>query len=243
MGGRGISRQLARMRRDWDRRAIENARHYVVTEKLHWSDEEFYGSGETAMQEDILNDLTNICQGKDPRQMRVLEIGCGAGRVTRAFAAFFGEVYAVDISREMVRRARSAVAGFPGAHVFVNNGRDLSAVVDRWWNRLGVGSKPRFDFAFSSLVFQHISSREIIENYVQDVYRRLRPGALFKFQVQGCPYGFSDAEETWVGASFTPDQARGMAERCGFELRYQNGAGSQYYWLWYFKPPSEREHF
>ena len=27
-----------------------------------------------------------------------------------------------------------------------------------------------------------------------------------------------------------------MAERCGFEMRYQAGAGDQYYWLWFFKP-------
>ena len=37
--------------------------------------------------------------------MSVLEIGCGAGRLTRALANFFGEVYAVDISGEMVKRA------------------------------------------------------------------------------------------------------------------------------------------
>ena len=42
-----------------------------------------------------------------------------------------------------------------------------------------------FDFAFSSIVFQHIPSRDIIENYVREVHRLLRPGALFKFQVQG----------------------------------------------------------
>jgi hypothetical protein len=38
-----------------------------------------------------------------------------------------------------------------------------------------------------------------------------------------------------VGESFTEAQAREMAERCGFELRHQYGAGDQYYWLWYFK--------
>ena len=38
------------------------------------------------MREDILNDLANICQGRNPKEMSVLEIGCGAGRVTRAFA-------------------------------------------------------------------------------------------------------------------------------------------------------------
>ena len=97
------------MRRDWNRRARENARHYVVTGQTQWSDEEFFQSGQITMEEEILNDLPNVCQGRDPKDMKVLEIGCGAGRVTRAFAGFFGEVYAVDISREMVRQAREAV--------------------------------------------------------------------------------------------------------------------------------------
>jgi SAM-dependent methyltransferase len=166
--------------------------------------------------------------------MKVLEIGCGAGRVTRAFAGFFGEVYAVDISREMVRQAREAVVGFPNTHVIRNNGKDLSVVTPHWWSRFGIGKPLQFDFAFSVIVFQHIPSREIIENYVREVHRMLRPGALFKFQVQGSPVE-ADTEHSWVGESFTEQQAREMAERCGFELRYQYGAGDQYYWLWYFK--------
>jgi SAM-dependent methyltransferase len=235
MASREITKQLHRMRRDWDRRARENARHYVVTGRERWSDEEFYQSGQVAMEEDILNDLTNICQGADPRRMKVLEIGCGAGRVTRALAGFFGEVFAVDISREMVRQARQAVAGFPNAHVFRNNGRDLSAVRLHWWNRFGLGPRPRLDFAFSSMVFQHIPSREIIENYVRETNRLLAPGALFKFQVQGSPRAEPKPGDSWIGAPFSESDARGMADRCGFEMRYHHGAGDQYYWLWFFK--------
>jgi SAM-dependent methyltransferase len=233
MAGFQITRQLLRMRRDWNRRARENARHYVVTGQQQWTDEEFFRSGQLAMEEDIFNDLPNICQGRDPKDMRVLEIGCGAGRVTRALADFFGEVYAVDISREMVRQARAAVADFPNAHVIRNNGKDLSAMAPHWWGRWGPGERLEFDFAFSLMVFQHIPSRQIIENYVREVHRMLRPGGLFKFQVQGSPLGA--APDSWVGVSFTEQQAREMAERCGFELRYQCGAGDQYYWLWYFK--------
>lgn len=236
MTSRGITRQLARMRRDWEERARRNARHYVVTGQQVWSDEEFYHSGEVTLEEEILNDLTNICQGKDPKEMTALEIGCGAGRVTRAFAGFFGEVYAVDISREMVRQARRAVAGYPNARVFHNNGKDLAAIRRRWWNPLGWG-RPRllFDFAFSFMVFQHIPSRDIIENYVRETGRLLRPGALFKFQVQGSPHAKPGPEDSWVGAPFSEDEARAMAERCGFEMRYHSGAGEQYYWLWFFK--------
>jgi SAM-dependent methyltransferase len=155
--------------------------------------------------------------------------------VTRALANFFGEVYAVDISREMVRQARRALKQYPNVRVFRNNGKDLSAVRDRWWGRFGVGRELQFDFAFSCIVFQHIPSREIIENYVREVYRMLRPGGLFKFQVQGHEHVEAQAEDTWVGVPFTEDDAAEMAARCGFELRYHHGAGEQDYWLWLFK--------
>ena len=235
MAGLEITRHLSRMRRDWDRRARENARHYVVTGQEQWSDTEFWRSGQVTLEEEVLNDLTNICQGKDPKDMKVLEIGCGAGRVTRAFAGYFGEVYAVDISREMVRQARAAVAGFPNAHVFRNNGKDLRVVSGPWKVRLGLAEPLSVDFAFSFMVFQHIPSRQIIENYVREAHRLLRPGGLFKFQVQGSPLAEAEVEHSWVGVSFSERDAREMAERCGFEMRHQYGLGEQYYWLWFFK--------
>jgi SAM-dependent methyltransferase len=233
-----ITTQLRRMRRDWDRRARENARFYVSTHRDQWSDKEFYRSGEDTFREQILTDLGNICQGRNPREMTALEIGCGAGRVTRSLGRYFGHVYAVDISSEMVRQARRGLADFPNVRILRNNGRDLSVVRANWWNRWGIGPRLQVDFAFSCIVFQHIPNREIIESYVRDVNRRLRPGALFKFQVQGSPRVKAEADDTWVGVSFSEREAREMAARCGFEMRYHNGAGSQYYWLWFFK---ERE--
>lgn len=212
------------MRRDWDARARENARYYVNTERDDWTDEEFFRSGERTVAEEILTDMINICQGKEPREMKVLEIGCGAGRVTRALAGLFGQVYGVDVSGEMVARARQALAERPNAQVFQNNGRDLSVLGDI-----------QVDFAFSTIVFQHIPSREIIENYVKEVHRLLRPGGLFKFQVQGNVTTEAKADDTWLGVSFSDEQAVAMAERCGFEPRYRHGAGQQYFWLWFFR--------
>lgn len=230
-----LANKLRRMRRDWNLRARQNARYYVATGKTEWTDEEFFRSGEEEMKDQILNDLGNICQGKNPKDMKVLEVGCGAGRVTRALARYFGEVYAVDISRNMVRQARRAVADFRGAHVFCNNGRDLSVVRRGWWNRFGIGGRLQLDFAFSCLVFQHIPSRAVIENYVLEVNRLLRPGGLFKFQVQGYTESAPDLDDSWIGETFSEAQTRELAQRTGFELRHQYGAGSQYYWLWFFK--------
>jgi len=155
--------------------------------------------------------------------------------VTRAFAGFFGEVWAVDISAEMIRQARASCAGFPNAHFVRNNGKDLSVVSSPWRVKLGLEPRREFDFAFSFMVFQHIPNRKIIENYVREAHRLLRPGGLFKFQVQGSPLAEPDPQHSWEGVSFSKREAREMAELYGFELRFQSGVGDQYYWLWYFK--------
>jgi hypothetical protein len=125
----------------------------------------------------------------------------------------------------MIREARRALAGVRNAHVYRNDGMTLS-VVPR-----GEG----FHFAFSSIVFQHIASREVIESYVREVHRLLEPGRLFKFQVQGNLAVESAPGDTWEGVSYSEAEAAELAERCGFEPRYSNGAGEQYFWLWFFK--------
>ena len=246
MGPRKLHPTLGALREAWDRRARENARHYVATGNPEWSDEEFFHSGELTVSHYILTDMGDICQGKDPKSMRVLEIGCGAARVTRALAQLFGEVHAVDISGEMVERARQVLAPFPNAHAYQNNGMDLSVV-----------PAVPFDFAFSTIVFQHIPSLEIIENYMREVSRLLRPGALFKAEVRGGAIapprnplrrlvrqvrlllqdrsGGHFSPQLWVGVSVSPQAAVRMAGHTGLELRYQEGADQQSYWLWLFK--------
>ncbi|MBI1746252.1 MAG: class I SAM-dependent methyltransferase [Acidobacteria bacterium] len=219
-----LDSQLQKMQRDWDERAKENARYFVATAKKNWSDEEYFHSGRQTVEGDILPDMQNICQGRNPKQMKVLEIGCGTGRVTRALADLFGEVYAVDISEEMVKQARLALADQPNVHIYQNNGKDLP-----------IPGELVIDFAFSVIVFQHVTSQAIVESYVREVYRLLRPGGLFKFQVQGYTALTREQDDTWLGVPFSEKDAEEMAERCGFELRYRQGVGEQYFWLWYFK--------
>ncbi len=219
--------QLDKMRLDWDERARQNARFFVNTEREQWTDEEFRESGRRTVEEEILTDMINICQGKDPKQMKILEIGCGAGRVTRALSEVFGEVWAVDVSGEMIRQAGEFLRDRGNVHLLQNNGADLQAITE----------SASFDFAFSTIVFQHVPSRDVIVGYVREVHRLLRPGALFKFQVQGDTSFETKPDDTWLGVSFSDAQAVEMAEARGFEARHRHGAGQQYFWLWYFKKP------
>ena len=216
-----------KMRRDWDHRARTDAMHYVNTSREDWDEAEFFATGDENVREHILADMAAVCQGRDPALMRVLEIGCGVGRMTRALAATFGEVHGVDVSVEMVQRAKHFLRTTPNAHIYHNSGKDLRVLGDL-----------KFDFAYSFIVFQHIPSRAVIDSYVGAVSRCLRSGSMFKFQVQGHQSASlrEPRRDTWLGASISESEAAAMATRHGFELRRSAGAGTQYYWLWFYKP-------
>jgi SAM-dependent methyltransferase len=215
---------LEKMRSDWDQRARENARHFIACANSEWSEKDFYDSGRLCVFHEILTDLGNVCQNKSAKEMKVLEIGCGTGRMTRALSEVFGEVYAVDISGEMIAKGKQELADRPNVHMFQNNGADLQVLGDI-----------QIDFAFSYIVFQHIPSREVIYSYAREVYRLLRPGGLFKFQVQGAPPGNGEVPDTWHGVHFSDADAVDLALQTGFEPRHRLGAEGQYFWLWFFK--------
>jgi SAM-dependent methyltransferase len=214
-----------KMRDDWDGRALSQGLYFIATGQPDWTEDSFFRSGEENVRDHILTDLGNICRGKDPKQMRVVEIGCGAGRLTRALAAIFGEVHAVDVSPEMIRLAREKLAGRANVHLYLNNGTDLSML-----------PSGTFHFAFSFIVFQHIPDQAIIEQYVRETHRVLEPGALFKFQVEGGLTAQPVPDDTWHGVSFTKGGLGELARHSGFDLRYTEGAGTQYFWAWFFKP-------
>ena len=211
------------MRQDWDARARENAKYYVATSRKDWHDDEFFRSGAEEVRELVEKPCADICNGRSPAEMTVLEIGCGAGRMTLALSRIFGRVHAVDISPEMIGQARVALAGCSNVHLYVNNGTDLSMFSDS-----------TLDFAISAIVFQHIPRQAIVENYIRETGRVLRADSLFKFQLQGCPISEKQAN-TWVGVGFDEKQMRDIAARSGFEIIESSGAGTQYYWLTFRK--------
>jgi SAM-dependent methyltransferase len=210
---------IARMRRDWNDRARENARHYVASGRENWTDEDFFESGQVWLREYVLPDLELICGALAPSEVRMLEVGCGAGRMTKAFSELFGSVDAVDISAEMTARAAAALGNRSNVRFHVNNGRDLSMF-----------GPFAFDFVFSGIVFQHIPRKAIVENYIREASRVLRPGGVFKFQVQGVPIR-EDEADTWVGVGFTEEEMRSISVQCGFQICSMRGAGTQYFWL------------
>ncbi len=217
------------MKREWDARARENAKWYINTVRQQQSDAEFDETGRAEVEQWIGRELTFLTQGRDPRALRVLEIGCGIGRMTKHLAALFGEVHAVDVSGEMIRQARQRLRAYPNAHCHETSGCDFAALPDDY-----------FDLVFS--VFQHVPSAAVIRANLAEAFRVLKPGGLCKFQVNSTSdAAFLEQEhDTWTGAALPESELRQTARALGAQLLRLFDAGTQYCWVTWRKPPVEQ---
>jgi len=160
------------MRRDWDERARKDAFLYIASWKNKWNEEAFFASGETDYQR-LVEPI--IVRGQIiPGESAMLELGCGAGRMTRAFARRFRAVTAIDISEEMQARAKSYLKDSGNVRWLLSDGVSLAGVE--------TGS---MDFVFSYLVLQHYPSAELIAGSIREMIRILRPEGAFLFQFNG----------------------------------------------------------
>ena len=155
------------MRSFWDDAARTNAVWYVDTslEYDHPDMERFFATGKV-----IVSEALDGSPVKPPGRAKAVEIGSGLGRVCLALSERFDSVTGVDISPEMVARARELVSE-PRVSFVVGDGDSLSGVDDA-----------SADLVLSFTVFQHIPSIDVIERYIVDAGRVLRPGGLFVFQ-------------------------------------------------------------
>lgn len=218
---------LEAMRADWNLRARANARHFVQIDRTVWPDRDFFRSGEINVAELVMTDLPCVCgPARSPLDLSMVEIGCGVGRMTRMLSRIFAEVVALDVSDEMVARARANTADVPNVTVLLGDGATLEPLVSEG-----------YDFVFSFIVFQHIPSLAVIRSYCREAFRVLKPGGLFKFQVQGLTTFRRGRRDTWTGYQISRWQAKMLARTAGFVVERSEGSGTQYYWLWFRKPP------
>lgn len=147
----------AGMRDHWREFARRDPMFYIATRDQPWTREEFFTGGRKLV-DDILQ-----WAGSGLRRERMLEVGCGMGRLLVHFASHFERVDGVDIASEMIDLARSSELP-KNVHTYVSSGVDL-ALFD---NHV-------FDFVFSFIVFHHIPDREVISSYLREVARVLKP--------------------------------------------------------------------
>lgn len=207
------------MRRDWDQRAHDDAEHFVYTRDAASDEASFAASGRANYDQLVRPYLPVLLNGAAAADCRVLEIGCGVGRMTRCFAEAFGEVHALDVAPRMIEEARSRLADCANVSFHVGSGAGLETLADG-----------HCDLIFSYIVFQHIPSAAVIRKYVHEAARALKTGGAFKFQVNGdqsAEYR-RHARDTWLGESFSRADILDMLREAGLTLEAMEDSGTQY---------------
>jgi SAM-dependent methyltransferase len=163
----------AGMREFWDARSREDA-YFFVDNTLRYGDpnvERFWSGGDKVV--DTLSESLGFTVGP---QEDVVDVGCGLGRITRALAGRARHVHAIDVSPEMLRRARELNPQLDNVDWHEGDGTSLRPLGDA-----------SVDGVFSWVVFQHIPDPEITLGYVREMGRVLRPGGWAAFGISDDP--------------------------------------------------------
>jgi peptidoglycan/LPS O-acetylase OafA/YrhL/SAM-dependent methyltransferase len=220
------------MRSFWNDRAREDAFYFVDTRRPYKATDAGRFWDAEALVDYLLDGLGVALRPQDA----VVEIGCGLGRITRVLAARSADVLALDVSDEMLARAREHNPHLANVRWILGDGRSLAAVAD--------GSA---DACISVVVLQHVPDPEITLGYVREVGRVLRPGGWAALQVSDDPAIHAprpgrgrrlraalgraprgQRHPAWLGSAVDLAALREAADAAAMDVERVWGRGSQY---------------
>ncbi|HUZ42948.1 MAG TPA: class I SAM-dependent methyltransferase [Acidimicrobiales bacterium] len=235
-------RHVRAMKKYWEERAALNAAWYVDT-TVDWDEpdmDRFFETGRRIVAE-AMDEAPPTVTPPAGHQLAV-EIGSGLGRVCAALAERFDRVIGIDVADGMVSRARQLVDR-PDVSFEVGDGMSLQPVPDA-----------SADLVLSFTVFQHVLRPSVIEGYLADAARVLRPGGLLVFQWNSTTgttrwwlrrsllylverSGLRRQERAtnapaFLGTTLSVARVRRALERTGLELLEVRGAGTLFTWAW-----------
>jgi len=168
----GSEAELQVNQRDWNTLAELDPLWAVLSlpgkRSGQWDLEEFFETGRQEVEQ-LLRESARLELPKN--WDRLLDFGCGVGRLTRAFAPHFRECVGVDISEVMLAKAHELNKDAANCRFVLNTSAHLAF------------ESNTFDLVYTDVVLQHQPHRTIIESYIEEFVRVLRPGGLIVFQL------------------------------------------------------------
>ena len=230
-GSTKLAVHSALMKQDWDARARENAKWYINTVAVNQTDEDFFASGKADLTQWWLPEFREVLGEQNFSDLKILEIGCGIGRMTNSLAEIFSEVWAVDVSGAMIEQGKERFAHLDNIQWIESDGVNLEQIPDNY-----------FDLGFSVYVYQHVPSKEVIAANIANVYQKIQPGGFYLFLTNSVINNEYEefAKDTWTGATFTAPELRNLAVEIGAQLVRLSGAGTQYCWTVLRKPADKK---
>jgi SAM-dependent methyltransferase len=110
-----------------------------------------------------------------------LDFGCGQGRNVSNLLRMseWQRVDGVDVSAANIETCKNT-PDLINSNFYNNNGKDLAELKDN-----------EYDFVMSTIVFQHICVHELRYKLKEEIYRVLKKGGLFSFQMGFGDIGFT----------------------------------------------------
>jgi ubiquinone/menaquinone biosynthesis C-methylase UbiE len=162
------------MKDQWDRISTENAFFGVLSRDGYENPDavdakQFWKTG----REDV-ESFMKLLDFDNSKPLHMLEIGCGLGRMTQHFSSLFGKIYAVDVSEEMLSRAKGYWGHLHNVEWILGSGESLQPMASE-----------SVDLVFSVWVLQHIPDPNAVLNYIRESERVLKRNgvALLQFRV------------------------------------------------------------
>src|SRR5690348_8945065 len=141
-----MASNLPKLRQEWNEIASVDALWAINSrsDRKHnkWDLDDFFDTGAEQVRT-ILNSCT--ASGLQVTYGDAVDFGCGVGRLTRHLAGTFRSVSGIDISEEMIARARSLNPSLNNVAFFANPHPDLRIIADA-----------SCDFLCSIFVLQHM---------------------------------------------------------------------------------------
>lgn len=215
------NRSISSSKKLWNKLADENHRYYIVSKKGRGIDsEEFRKTGLENYNDIIKSDAFLLDELGFYNGKKVLEIGCGIGRMTEFFANDFEDAYGIDISEKMIEEGKKYLAHLNSnkIHLIATDGVNYP-----FENNF-------FDLVFSYIVFQHMPSKEVVKKNLEEVFRVLNPNGIAKIQLRG---GSQPHKWKWYyGPSFSLSEATEIMNEIGFKILKTEGEETKRFWLW-----------
>ncbi len=213
------TKSIQESKKEWIDLAKENDKYYIVSKKgTKITDDEFRQTGEENYNEIVINDTILQERLKPLSDKKVLDIGCGIGRLSEFFAKDFKEVEGIDISDEMIKKAKERLSNLNNVNFTATDGVHYPF------------SDNYFDLVFSYIVFQHMPSEEIIEENFKEALRVLKPNGIIKIQIRG---GYEPNKKEWFYSPvYTEKKAKALIQRIGLKTIKTGDDSIKRFWLW-----------
>ncbi len=164
---------VARNKKEWEELASLDPLWSILSDPekrfCKWEVSDFFETGIKEI-EAILGKAGSL--GYPERRRKVLDFGCGVGRLARGLSENFSEYYGVDISEEMVNLARQFNGNAYNCWFILNPSGNLRIFPDN-----------HFDMVYSNIVLQHLPHTGQIRSYIREFIRLLTPAGLIVFQL------------------------------------------------------------